>query len=98
VRSVIRFLNAKNILAVEIHRQLLEVYGEVVMNEGDVRKWCRLFNGEGQILTHVCRHPGFDDTVNVHVRENRRFTIDELHQVFPYVSPSVLYKIVTVRL
>jgi hypothetical protein len=36
------------------------------------------------------------DRVDGHVRENRRFTIDKLHEVFPYVSRSVLYEIVTV--
>jgi hypothetical protein len=45
VRSVIRFLNAKNTHPAEIHRQLVEVYGEGVMNEGNVRKWCCLDNG-----------------------------------------------------
>jgi hypothetical protein len=38
VRSVIRFLNAQNVRAIEIHRQLTAVYGEGVMNESSVRK------------------------------------------------------------
>jgi hypothetical protein len=38
VRSVIRFLNAKNSSPAEIYRQIIEVYGEGVMNEGNVRK------------------------------------------------------------
>jgi hypothetical protein len=33
VRSVIRFLNAQNVRAIEIHRQLMAVYDEGVMNE-----------------------------------------------------------------
>jgi hypothetical protein len=37
------------------------------------------------------------DRVDAHVCENRRFTIDELHKVFPYVSQSVLYVVETVR-
>jgi hypothetical protein len=45
VRSVIRFLKSKNIRPAETHRQLVEVYGEAVMDEGNVRKLCRLFNG-----------------------------------------------------
>jgi hypothetical protein len=45
--SVIRFLNAKNIRPAEIHRQLDKVHGEGVMNEGNVRKWCGSFNGDG---------------------------------------------------
>jgi hypothetical protein len=44
VRSVILFLNAKNICPAEIHRQFVKVY-DGVMNEGNVHKWCRLFNG-----------------------------------------------------
>jgi hypothetical protein len=36
VRSVIRFLNAKNSSPAEIYRQIVEVYGEGVMNEGNV--------------------------------------------------------------
>ncbi|GBN78920.1 hypothetical protein AVEN_149823-1 [Araneus ventricosus] len=34
VRSVIRFLNAKKVKPAEIHRQLVEVYGENVMTDG----------------------------------------------------------------
>ncbi|UYV63100.1 hypothetical protein LAZ67_2003132 [Cordylochernes scorpioides] len=51
LRSVIRFLNAKNNSPVEIHRQLVEVYGEKCMDIKNVRKWCREFN-EGQINVH----------------------------------------------
>jgi hypothetical protein len=51
VRSVIRFLNAQNVRAIDIHRQLMAVYGEAVMNESSVRKWCRIFN-EDRINVH----------------------------------------------
>ncbi|GBN91789.1 Histone-lysine N-methyltransferase SETMAR [Araneus ventricosus] len=34
VRYVMRFLNAKNITPAEIHRQLVEIYGENVMTDG----------------------------------------------------------------
>ncbi|UYV83980.1 BRIP1 [Cordylochernes scorpioides] len=51
LRSVIRFLNAKNNSPVEIHRQLVEVYGEKCMDIKNVRKWCREFN-EGRINVH----------------------------------------------
>jgi hypothetical protein len=40
VRAVIRVLNALNVRRIEIYRQLIAVYGEDVMNESDVRKWC----------------------------------------------------------
>ncbi|GFW89020.1 hypothetical protein TNCV_2684541 [Trichonephila clavipes] len=38
VRSVIRFLNTENVKPVEIHRQLVEVYGENVMSNETVKK------------------------------------------------------------
>jgi hypothetical protein len=44
VRGIIRFFNAQNVRLIEIYRQLIAVYGEGVMNESNVRKWCRMFN------------------------------------------------------
>jgi hypothetical protein len=44
VRAVIRVLNAQNVRPIEIYHQLIAVYGEGVMNEPNVRKWCRMFN------------------------------------------------------
>jgi hypothetical protein len=41
VRSVIRFLNAKVEHPVEIHKQIVAVYGD--MNRQNVTKWCREF-------------------------------------------------------
>jgi hypothetical protein len=41
--TVICFLHAKNISAVEIHLELCTVYEQNVMNEGTVRQWCRMF-------------------------------------------------------
>jgi hypothetical protein len=43
VLAVIRFLNARHVSAAEIHRQLVEVYGEEVMNRQSVAKWCAQF-------------------------------------------------------
>ena len=40
MRSVIRFLNAKNMKPAEIHRQLCDVYGEHAMSSLMVRRWC----------------------------------------------------------
>ncbi|GBO05727.1 hypothetical protein AVEN_220549-1 [Araneus ventricosus] len=51
VRSVIRFLNAKNAKPAEIHRQLVEIYVENVMTDGIVRKWVRQFN-DGRTNVH----------------------------------------------
>jgi len=47
MRSVIRFLNAKNMTPAEIHRQLCDVYGEHAMSSSMVRRWVRLFNEGG---------------------------------------------------
>lgn len=37
VRSVIQFLNAKNLCPVEIQREIVEVYGKGAVIEGNVR-------------------------------------------------------------
>jgi hypothetical protein len=73
------------------------VSGEGVINEGNVRKLCRLFNG-GRTDVHNEARSGplsvitedLKDRVDAQVRENWRFTVDELDEVFPYVSRSVL--------
>ena len=44
IRSVIRFLNARNVLPSEIHHQICKVYGDNAMSDGMVRKWVRMFN------------------------------------------------------
>jgi hypothetical protein len=49
--TVITFLHAKNMSAVEIHHELCAVYDQNVMSEGTVRQWCRMFK-DGQIDVH----------------------------------------------
>jgi len=44
VRSVIRFLDARGLGPSEIHRQLVEVYGENVMSKKQVYFWCNQFS------------------------------------------------------
>jgi hypothetical protein len=44
IRSVIRFLNARNVKPADIYRQICELYGENAMNDGMVRKWVRKLN------------------------------------------------------
>jgi hypothetical protein len=51
VLSVIRFLNAQIVRAIDIHRQLTTVYSKSVINESSVRKRCRMFN-EGRANVH----------------------------------------------
>jgi len=51
IRSVIRVLNARNVLPSEIHHQICQVYGDNAMSDGMVRKWVRMFD-EGQQNVH----------------------------------------------
>ncbi|GFY07655.1 HTH_48 domain-containing protein [Trichonephila clavipes] len=85
VRSVIRFLLAKNLKLMEIYRQACEVYRNNVMNESSIRKWCIEFkNGRTNVRDEEKRgHPSIvtDELVakvDEEIRENHRFTIMEL--------------------
>ncbi|GBL84139.1 hypothetical protein AVEN_118554-1 [Araneus ventricosus] len=103
VHSVIRFLNAKKVKPAEIHRQLVEIYGENVMTDGMVRKWVRQFNGGHTIDEARSGRPsvvndGLVAKVNEKIRENRRFTIRMLFDEFPQISKTVLHDIATNRL
>jgi hypothetical protein len=49
--TVICFLHTKNMSAVEIHLQLCAVYGQNIMNEGNVRQWGRMFK-DGRTNVH----------------------------------------------
>ncbi|GBM48453.1 hypothetical protein AVEN_98989-1 [Araneus ventricosus] len=105
VRSVIRFLNANNVKQVEMHRQLVEIYGENVVTDGMVRKWVRQFN-DGNTNGHDQARSGRPSVVNgglvakvdEKIRENRRFTIRMLCDEFPQISKTVLHENVTNRL
>ena len=44
IRSVIRFLEARNVLPSEIHHQICQVYGDNALSDGMVRKWVLRFN------------------------------------------------------
>jgi len=44
VRSLISFLNTRNVLPSEIHHQICQVYGNNAMSESRVRKWVPMFN------------------------------------------------------
>jgi len=85
VRGVIQFLQEENVRPSEIHRRLVAVYGEHVMNSASVRKWCTMFrNGrtdvhdaEGSGRPSVITDP-LKQKVNRIVRENRHFTISQV--------------------
>ena len=55
IRSVIRFLNARNVLPSEIHHQICQVYGDNAMSDGMVRKWVRMFNDGREIIHDEAR-------------------------------------------
>jgi len=105
IRSVIRFLNTRNVLPSEIHQQICQVYGDNAISDGMVRKWVRMFN-EGQDNVHDEAQSGRPSLVNddlVHkvngrVRDNRRFTISHLSLHFPQISRTLLYYIVSSHL
>ena len=92
IRSVIRFLNARNVLPSEIHHQICQVYGDNAMSVGMVRKWVRMFN-EGRENLHDAARSGRpslanDDLVrkvNERVPDDRRFTISDLYLHFPHI-------------
>ena len=52
VRGVIRFLQAENVRLCEIHRRLVAVYGEHVMNAASVRNGAQCLGmGEQMFMT-----------------------------------------------
>ena len=58
MRSVIRFLNAKNMKPAEILRQFCDVYREHAMSSSMVRRWVRLFNeGRENVLPKIDTFP-----------------------------------------
>ena len=81
IRSVIRFLNARNVLPSEIHHQICQVYGDNAMSDSMVRKWVRMFN-EGRENVHDEARSGRPSSanadlvrkVNERVRDDRRHT------------------------
>lgn len=97
IRSVIRFLNAKNVRLCDIHRCILQVYGEGVMNIQNARKWCRLFT-EGRTEVHDAPRFGrssvvddLTDRIDTFIRQDRRVTIYEIHEHFPQISKSLIH-------
>ena len=105
VRGVIRFLQEENIRPSEIHRRLVAVYGEHVMNAASVRKRCTMFRN-GRTDIHDAERSGrpsvitdaLKQKVNGIIRENRHFTISELYEQCPEESRTVVYEIVTEHL
>ena len=102
IRSVIRVLQARNVVASEIHHQICHVYGDNAISDSMVRKWVRMFN-EGRENTHDEARSGRPSLVNddlVHkvnerMHDDRCFTISDLSLHFPQISRTLLYDIVS---
>jgi len=93
IRSVIRFLKARNVLSSEIHHQIYQVYGDNAMSDGMVRKRIRMFNegrenlhDEGRSARTSLVNDDLVRKVNGRVRDDRRFTISDLSLHFPRIS------------
>ncbi len=63
-RAVIQFSTVKNTSAVEIHRQLTEVYGSDVMSVQMVKKWCQEFHKGRCEVYDGCPKVGTDESIN----------------------------------
>jgi transposase len=102
IRSVIHFLNARNVKPADIRCQICDVYGQNAVSGGMVRKWVRKVN-KGRYNIHDeprSSRPSVvsDDLVHAvesKVCEDRRFTISSLSLYFQQISRTVLYEIVT---
>jgi hypothetical protein len=81
IRSVIKFLNAKNVRPAEIYWQVCTFYGENAMSDGLVRRWCRMFS-DWRTNVHDDNQSGRPslvtadllDQVNEKIQENRPCT------------------------
>jgi hypothetical protein len=97
MRSVIRFLNTRNMKPADIHRQLCEVYGEHAVSDSTLRRWVRHFNewrenehddprsGRPPVVTEDLLR-----AVEEKIQKNRRFTISSLSLYIPQISRSLL--------
>ncbi|GFT00519.1 uncharacterized protein TNCV_140791 [Trichonephila clavipes] len=92
VHFVTRFLNAGNIKPVEIHNQLVEIYGENVTSDTMVRKWGRQFNG-GSTIVHDDARSGQLSVISDSVVEkvNEREKIPK-PSVLPAMTKRVLFQ------
>jgi len=102
IRSVIRFLNARNVLPSAIHHQICQVYGDNAMSDDMVRKCVRMFNEGRQNVHDEARsvRPSLVigdlvRKVNERVRDDRRFTISDQSLHFLHISRTLLYDTVS---
>jgi len=105
VRSVIRFFTVRGETTAEIHWQLVSVYGTNVMDVSNMRRWVKEFK-EGREDVFDEKRSGRPslvsekvvEKINNIIRKDRRLTLDELHELIPDISRSVLYETITGKL
>jgi hypothetical protein len=100
VRSVIQFLNAKSERPVEIHKQIVAVYGDV-MNRQNVMKWCHEFS-KGRTDVHDeqrSSRPSFisDDLLQKTEGEIHTNWCGMIREI-PEVSKTTIHEVVTEKL
>jgi hypothetical protein len=81
VCSVIRFLNAKGERPVEIHKQIVAVYGKI-MNRQHVTKWCREFS-EGRTDVHNEQRSGRPSLISDEAWQAADFYDSEIQKLVP---------------
>ena len=104
MRSIIQFLNTKGERPVEIHKQIVAVYGNV-MKRQNVTKWCHEFF-EGRTDIHNKQRSSrpslnSDDLLQEIEGEmcaNRHMTKRELHHIIPKMSKTTIHEAVTEKL
>jgi hypothetical protein len=79
--------------ASEIHRVLCAVYGQNVMNEGNIREWCSMFKYGEVVSRPSVVSDDFVRSVDQKIFERRRFTISELSCELPQISRALVYEI-----
>ena len=78
VRGLIRFLQAENVRPSEIHRRIVAVHGEHVMNAVRVRKWCTMFRN-GRTDVHDAERSGRPSVITDALKQKVNRIIQENH-------------------
>jgi transposase len=99
-----QFLSAKGERPVDVHEQIVAVYGDV-MNRQNVTEWCHEFS-EGRTDVHDKQRSDrpsviSDDLVQKiegEVHANQCGTIRELHHIIPAVCKTEIHEAVTEKL
>lgn len=102
-QSIIRFLQAEKNSAAEIHRRMLQVYGENYVSDEVVHEWCQHFKeAELMSMMKVDKEESLSQQKTLCdeliVRENSRFKITGISVKIIKVSRSSLYSIFTEHL